>query len=101
MTWEQSDFLYYQLIKNKTHIRILKNTPHLGVAFSISKNILNSVTDIKPINNRPMTISLKCANKFSTIINGHMPVNEESMSNGDTVKQIMGKLGTYNLKNTT
>lgn len=57
------DFGNYRLFKSKTNKRILKNTPHLGVAFAVSKNILNSITDIKPINNRLMTITLKCANK--------------------------------------
>lgn len=81
------DFGNYRLFKSKTNKRILKNTPHLGVAFAISKNILNSVTDVKPISNRLMTISLKCGNKSYTLINAHMPVNEDNRSNPDKVNK--------------
>ena len=81
------DFGNYRLFKSKTNKRILKNTPHLGVAFAISKNILSSITDVKPINNRLMTISLKCANKTYTLINVHMPINQENKSNPEKVNK--------------
>ena len=81
------DFGNYRLFKSKTNKRILKNTPHLGVAFAVSKNIVNSVKDVKPINNRLMTLSLKCANKTYTLINAHMPINNENKLNPDKVNR--------------
>lgn len=81
------DFGNYRLFKSKTNKRILKNTPHLGVAFAVSKNILNSLTDVKPINERLMTLSLKCANKTYTLINAHMPINQENKTNPEKVNK--------------
>ena len=79
------DFGNYRIFKSKTNKRIFKTTPHLGVAFAISKNFLNSVTNVKPINNRLMTISLKCANKMYTLINAHMPINQENKTKPEVV----------------
>lgn len=40
------NFGHYRLFKSKTDKRILKNTSHLGVAFAVNKNLLNSMTKI-------------------------------------------------------
>lgn len=81
------DFGNYRLFKSKTNKRILKNTPHLGVGFAVSNVILNSITDVKPINERLMTISLKSANKMYTLINAHMPINQENKTNPEKVNK--------------
>lgn len=86
------DFGKYRLFKSKTNKIVLKNTPHLGVAFAISKNILNSLADVKPINNRLITISLKVANKMYTLINAHMPINKENKTNPDKVNKLCDTL---------
>lgn len=86
------DFGKYRLFKSKTTKIVLKNTPHLGVAFAISKNILNSLADVKPINNRLIAISLKVANKMYTLINAHMPINKENKTNPDKVNKLCDTL---------
>lgn len=86
------EFGKYRLFKSKTTKIVLKNTPHLGVAFAISKNILNSLADVKPINNRLITISLKVANKMYTLINAHMPINKENKTNPDKVNKLCDTL---------
>lgn len=99
------DFGNYRLFKSKTDKRILKNTPHLGVAFAVSKNILSSVTDVQPVNNRLMTLTLKCGNKNYTLINAHQPVNEENKSNPEKVnksweilERTISKIPSNNIK---
>lgn len=47
----------YRFFESKTEKWIPKNTPHLGVAVAINKNILNSIATVNPINNRFMTIT--------------------------------------------
>ena len=84
---DAQDFGNYRLFKSKTDVRILNNTPHLGVAFAVSKNILNSVTAYKSINERLMTITLKCANTIYTLINAHMPINKENKSDPKNVNE--------------
>lgn len=54
------DFGNCTLFKSKIYEKIGKGAPLLGRAFVIkNRNILQSVTEVKPINNRLMTMRLK------------------------------------------
>lgn len=93
MTEENTiDFGSYRLFKSKTDKRVCKGTPLLGMAFAVHKKILQSVTEIKAINNRLMTLRLKSANKTYTFINAHAPVNEDNKRNRDDTDKYWDKL---------
>lgn len=102
---ETIDYGNYRIYKSKTDKRVCKGAPILGMAFVVHKSIIESVTEVTPINNRLMTMRIKCANKKYTIINAHAPTNganktdaEDTEKYWETLDRVTSKIHKHDTK---
>lgn len=88
----------FRIFKGKVGKRAMKNMPHLGTAFIVDNKMLNSVADLKKINNRLSTLTIKAKNKKYTLINAHAPINEDNKKDPEKVEQFWENLENEMLK---
>lgn len=82
------DYGNYRLVKSKTERLVTRGAPLLGMAFMVHRNMINSIKEINPINNKLMTIHIQCANKKYTMINIHAPTNGDNKINPKTTETL-------------
>lgn len=63
------------------------NKPLLGMAFVVHKNIIKTVKEVTPINNRLMTMRMKHKNKYYTIVNALKPTNVDNKKDSEGVEK--------------
>lgn len=75
---ETAEYNGFRIFKSKTTEKVCRGAPSLGMAFLVDKDVVDSITDVKPVNERLMTMRLKHKNKHYTLVNVHAPTNQDN-----------------------
>lgn len=84
---ETMEYNGYRIFKSGTNRKVGKGAPLFGMAFAVDKDVLGSIIDVTPINNRLMTLRLRHTNKTYTIINAHAPTNIDNKKKPEEVEK--------------
>jgi endonuclease/exonuclease/phosphatase family metal-dependent hydrolase len=91
---ETTDYNNYRIFKSGTNKKIGKGAALFGMAFFVDKRVLDSVNEVKPINNRLMTLRIKHTNKNYTFINVHAPTNGDNKKEPEKTERFWEELET-------
>lgn len=93
--YESQGYRIYQGIPGK---RVMKNVPQFGTGFIVKNPAIESVKEFKAYSDRLATLTIKVANKFYTIINGHAPTNVKNVTDKESVDEFWNLLDQVTAK---